>query len=51
MMDGRFDQQLAELFATTLADQDKKGGPSPLWPLAVACIAGIVVFACAVALA
>lgn len=51
MMDGRFDQQFAELFAASLSDKDKKGEPNSLWPLVVACLGGLVVFAFAAALA
>lgn len=51
MMDGRVDQQFVELFATSLADDDKKGEPISLLPLVVACVGGLVMFAFAAALA
>lgn len=45
MMDGRFDQQLAELFAASRADEGKNNGSASLWPLVAAYIFGVVVFA------
>lgn len=51
MMDGRFDQQFAELFAASLADEGKKVERPTLWPLAMACICGLVVFASTAVLA
>ena len=51
MMDGRFDQRFAELFATSLADEGKIGEGSSLWPLALACLFSLIVFASAVILA
>jgi hypothetical protein len=48
MMDGRFDQQFAELFATSLADEGKDNRRASLWPLAAACIFGLAVFASSV---
>lgn len=45
MMDGRFDQHFAELFAASLAEGDQKGDRLQVWPLALACIGGLVVFA------
>lgn len=48
MMDGRFDQQFAELFATSLADERKDNRRASLWPLAAACIFGLAVFASSV---
>lgn len=51
MMDGRFDQQFAELFAESAAEEGKKGEVPAPWPLAVACICGLCVFAAAVVLA
>jgi hypothetical protein len=51
MIDGRFDQHFAELFAASLADDSRKGGGPSYWPLAAACICGIVVFASAAVLA
>lgn len=45
MMDGRFDQQFAELFAASLGDEGKKSEGNSFWPLAVACICGLIVFA------
>ena len=51
MMDGRFDQYFAEIFSASLANEGKKGGRPALWPLAVACICGLVMFASAAVLA
>jgi hypothetical protein len=51
MMDGRFDQHFAELFAASLADEGKKSNSPSFWPLAVACICGLVVVASAAVLA
>lgn len=48
MMDGRFDQQFAELFAASRADEGKNNGPASLWPLAANCILGLAVFASSV---
>lgn len=45
MMDGRFDQHFAELFAASLAEGDSEGDRLPTWPLAVACLCGLVVMA------
>lgn len=46
-MDGRFDQQFAELFTASLGDEGKKSEGHSFWPLALACICGLVVFASA----
>lgn len=51
MMDGRFNQHFAELFAPSLGAKDKKAEPNSLWPLAVACVGGLVMFAFSAALA
>ncbi len=51
MMDGRFDQQFAELFAASLADESKKSEGPPFWPLALSCVCGGIVFAVTVILA
>jgi len=51
MMDGRFDQQFAALFAASLADEGKKSEGHSFWPLAVACLCSLIVFASAVFLA
>lgn len=51
MMDGRFDQQFAELFATSIANEGKKGARPLFWPLAAAWICGLALFACAAVLA
>jgi hypothetical protein len=48
MMDGRFDQQFAELFAALRADEGKKNGFASLWPLAAACIFGLAVLSSSV---
>jgi hypothetical protein len=40
MIDGRFDQHFAELFAA--ADKDDA---APLWPIALVCLLGLAVFA------
>lgn len=50
MMDGRFDQQFAELFAASLADDGKNGEALSLWALVLACICGLVVFGSAAVL-
>lgn len=50
-MDGRFDQHFAELFASSLADESKNSEGPLFWPVAVACICGLVLFASAAALA
>lgn len=50
MMDGRFDQQFAELFATSRSEERRTGTGPFSWRLAVACICGLVVFAFAAAL-
>jgi hypothetical protein len=42
MTDGRCDQHFVELFFTTAADEDGKGGQPSFWPLAMACIGGLV---------
>lgn len=47
MMDGRFDQHLAEIFAASLADEGTKSERSSLWPLMFACFFGLAVFVCA----
>ncbi len=48
MMDGRYDQQFAELFVASLADENRKERRPSLWPLtmaiAMAAICGLVVF-------
>lgn len=43
MMDGRFDQQFAELFAASRADTDSKEKLPAVWPLALACIAVLTI--------
>lgn len=43
MMDGRFDQHFAELFATSV-DDNGKTDLSSLWPMAMACICGLAGF-------
>ena len=50
MMDGRFDQYFADIFSASLANEDKKGERPVLWPLAVACICGLAIFASAAVL-
>lgn len=50
MMDGRFDQPFADLFAASLADEGRKGAGPSVWPLAVACVCGLVLFASAAGL-
>jgi hypothetical protein len=47
VMDGRFDQQFAELFAESLSDQNGKAGLPALWPWALAGICGLVVIVAA----
>lgn len=47
MMDGRFDQHFAEIFAASLADEGKAGARSSLWPLVFAVCIGLAVLACA----
>lgn len=44
MMDGRFDQKFAELFAASRTHEDRKGALALDWPLALACICSLVVF-------
>jgi hypothetical protein len=44
-MDGRFDQHFIELFATRRTPDSSNGSAPPLWPIAIACLIGIVVFA------
>lgn len=51
MMDGRFDQQFAELFAASVADKGKKGERLSRWPLVFAVVAGLSVFVCTAVLA
>jgi hypothetical protein len=51
MMDGRFDQQFAQLFAAPRADEGKKGEGHLFWPLAVACLCGLILVASAAILA
>ena len=51
MMDGRFDQQFAELFAASRGDEGKTSDGPVFWPFALACVCGLVVFASAVVLA
>jgi len=47
MMDGRFDQHFAELFAASLDTEDRTGKQPPLWPLVLACIGGLAAIALA----
>jgi len=49
MMDGRFDQHFAELFATSASDEAGRDERPSLWPLAVACICGLIALALAAA--
>lgn len=51
LMDGRFDQQFAELFVASLGDEGKKSEGPSFWPLALSPICGAIVFAFAVILA
>ncbi|MCT8331487.1 hypothetical protein [Albidovulum sediminis] len=46
-MDWRFDQQFAELFAASLADEGGKGTHPSLWPLIFVSVFGLAVFAVA----
>ncbi len=45
MMDGRFDQHFAKLFAASIAEDGGKDGPSSMWPVAFASIVGLALFA------
>lgn len=47
MMDGRIDQQFAELFISSLADDRDDAERPSLWPLAFACIIGLALYAVA----
>ncbi len=47
MMDGRFDQHFAELFAGSTADDSGKSGRVSLWPTALAIVAALVIVAVA----
>lgn len=45
MLDGRFDQQFAELFAASPGNEGNEGEGHSFWPLAVACICSLFVLA------
>ncbi len=50
MIDGRFDQHFAELFAESLADKDQDPGQFSPWPMLLVCLVGSIVVGSAVLL-